>query len=403
MKLPIYADCASTTRMSEKTIEHMAHIMRTDYGNPSSPHDAGFGARDLIKMARGYIAGFIGADPECIYFTSGATEANNWAIHSTMLCYGELAHRRNCIVTPIEHHSVLRMIDEYLLLDAYLTEINPPVSENGIVDPKDLERLIDDETFLVSVMYANNETGMIQPIREIGEICKEHNVIFHCDATQAVGHVKIDVERDGIDMLTASAHKFGGPKGVGFLYARKGIELDPLILGGEQERNKRAGTENVAGIAAMAYALGEAPMCLSALSTLPIPDERISAMIHKRNYLIDGLLKIPGSHLNGSKENRLPNNVNISFEGVMGEMLCMKLSFEDGIYCSSGSACTTGDGDPSHVLTAMGRSPELAHGALRITFEEGLTMEQADYIIERVTKQVEKLREFSERGEKSKK
>lgn len=399
MNLPIYADCAATTRMSENTIEHMAHIMRTDYGNPSSPHDAGFAARDLITMARRYIAGFIGADPECIYFTSGATEANNWAIDSAMLCHGDFAHKSNCITTPIEHHSVSRGLDDYRELNSKVTVKHLPVSEDGIVDPKGLGQMIDDETFLVSVMYANNETGMIQPIREIGKICRKHNIIFHCDATQAVGHVKIDVERDGIDMLTASAHKFGGPKGVGFLYARKGINIGVLFLGGSQERNKRAGTENVAGIAAMAYALGEAPMCLSALSTLPIPGERISAMIHKRNYLIDGLLKIPGSHLNGSKENRLPNNVNVSFEGVMGEMLCMKLSFEDGIYCSSGSACTTGDGDPSHVLTAMGRSPELAHGAVRITFEEGLTMEQADYIIERVAKQVGKLREFSQTHE----
>lgn len=398
MKLPIYADCAATTRMSEQTIEHMVYVMRTDYGNPSSPHDAGFAARDLIKMARKYIAGYIGADPECIYFTSGATEANNWAIDSAMLCYGDFAHKSNCITTPIEHHSVSRGFDGYRELSK-VTVKYLPVSEDGTADPNDLERMIDDDTFLVSVMYANNETGMIQPIREIGEICRKHNVIFHCDATQAVGHIRIDVEKDGIDLLTASAHKFGGPKGIGFLYARKGLELEPMVLGGGQEKNMRAGTENVAGIAGMAYALGEAPTCLSALSTLPIPDERISAMIRKRNYLIDGLLKIPGSHLNGSKENRLPNNVNISFEGIMGEMLCMRLSFEDGIYCSSGSACTTGDGDPSHVLTAMGRSPELAHGALRITFEESLTMEQADYIIERVTKQVAKLREFSQTHE----
>ena len=380
--MQIYADNAATTKMSRTAIETMVRCAEETYGNPSSLYTIGQKAKEVLEKARADVASVINAQPREIYFTSGGSEADNQALRSAAVL-GSRKGKKHIISTAFEHHAVLHTLKK-LESEGYEVTLLP-VHENGIVVPEELEAAIRPDTCLVSVMFANNEIGTVQPIRELGAICRAHGVIFHTDAVQAVGHLPIDVESDNIDMLSASAHKFHGPKGSGFLYVRKGIVLNNLIEGGAQERGKRAGTENVPGIAAMAAALKEAA------DSMEPNAQRISAM---RDRLIAGLFKIPHSALNGDAERRLPGNVNFCFEGIEGESLLLLLD-DRGISASSGSACTSGSLDPSHVLLAIGRVHDVAHGSLRLTLGEDATEEEVDYIIESVSAVVEHLRSFS--------
>ena len=378
----IYADNAATTKMSRTAIEAMMPYLEEIYGNPSSLYSAGQRAKEAIEAAREDIAAVIGASPREIYFTSGGSEADNQAIISAAEI-GKRAGKLHIITTAIEHHAVLHTLKRLEKDGFEVTYL--PVHENGIVDPAELEAALRDDSCLVTVMYANNEIGTIQPIREIGEICKKHKVLFHTDAVQAVGHLPINVGKSDIDMLSASAHKFHGPKGVGFLYAKKGTRLRNLIDGGAQERGKRAGTENVAGIVAMAAALKETAGNMQATA------DKLTVL---RDRLIKGLGEIPHSALNGDAVRRLPSNINFCFEGIEGESLLLLLD-DKGISASSGSACTSGSLDPSHVLLAIGRKHDVAHGSLRISLGEDATEEEADYIIASVKEVVEYLRGFS--------
>ena len=378
----IYADQAATTRMSEAAIRTMVSVMKDDYGNPSSLYSIGQRARETLEQARSEIAKVIGADPQEILFTSGGSEADNQAILSAAE-QGRKNGKMHIVSTAFEHHAVLHTLEKLKKNGFEITLLN--VHENGIVRPEEVREAIREDTCLVTVMYANNEIGTIQPIREIGRICREKKVIFHTDAVQAVGHIPIDVREDQVDMLSASAHKFHGPKGVGFLYARKGIRLSSLIEGGAQERGRRAGTENVPGIAAMAEALKEAADHM---------EEKAGKVEALRNRLIQGLSQIPHCALNGDPEKRLPGNVNFCFEGIEGESLLLLLD-DKGIQASSGSACTSGSLDPSHVLLAIGRVHDVAHGSLRLSIGEELTEAEADYIIQSVREVVTYLRGFS--------
>ena len=378
----IYADQAATTRMSEAAIRTMVSVMEDDYGNPSSLYSIGQRARETLEQARSEIAKVIGADPQEILFTSGGSEADNQAILSAAE-QGRKNGKMHIVSTAFEHHAVLHTLEKLKKNGFEITLLN--VHENGIVRPEEVREAIREDTCLVTVMYANNEIGTIQPIREIGRICREKKVIFHTDAVQAVGHIPIDVREDQVDMLSASAHKFHGPKGVGFLYARKGIRLSSLIEGGAQERGRRAGTENVPGIAAMAEALKEAADHM---------EEKAGKIEALRNRLIQGLSQIPHCALNGDPEKRLPGNVNFCFEGIEGESLLLLLD-DKGIQASSGSACTSGSLDPSHVLLAIGRVHDVAHGSLRLSIGEELTEAEADYIIQSVREVVTYLRGFS--------
>ena len=378
----IYADNAATTRMSEAAIKAMVECARETYGNPSSLYLTGQKAKETLEKARADVASVISAQPREILFTSGGSEADNQAILSAA-ALGAKKGKKHIISTAFEHHAVLHTLQKLEKQGFEVTLL--PVHENGIVVPEELEAAIRPDTCLVTVMFANNEIGTIQPIRQIGAICRAHGVIFHTDAVQAIGHLPIDVQADNIDMLSASAHKFHGPKGSGFLYAKKGIVLTNLIEGGAQERGKRAGTENVPGIVAMAAALKEAAAGMEA---------NAAKLTRLRDRLIAGLSKIPHSALNGDAAQRLPGNVNFCFEGIEGESLLLLLD-DRGISASSGSACTSGSLDPSHVLLAIGRVHDVAHGSLRLTLGEDATEEDVDYIIESVAAVVERLRSFS--------
>ena len=378
----IYADNAATTKMSEAAVNTMVSLIGDTYGNPSSLYAFGQKAKEALEKAREEVAEAIGATPREILFTSGGSEADNQALISAAKL-GEKKGKKHIISTAFEHHAILHTLKKLEEEGFEVTLL--PVHENGIVRPEEVEAAIKDETALVSVMYANNEIGTIQPIREIGAICRKHGVLFHTDAVQAVGHIKVNVEEDNIDLLSASGHKFHGPKGTGFLYAKKGIRLTNLIEGGAQERGKRAGTENVPGIAAMATALKESVENL---------DSYAAKLTPIRNKIIAGLKEIPHSAINGDEESRVPSNINFCFEGIEGESLLLLLD-DKGIAASSGSACTSGSLDPSHVLLAIGRVHDVAHGSLRLSLGEDITEEDADYIIKSVKEVVEYLRGFS--------
>ena len=335
--MKIYADNAATTKMSKAAVAAMLPYMEEIYGNPSSLYSAGQEAKEALERARGEIAAIINAQPREIYFTSGGSEADNQALRSAA-AFGKKKGKRHIISTAFEHHAILHTLKALEKEGFEVTLL--PVHENGIVRLSELEEAIRPDTCLVTIMMANNEIGTIQPVSEIGALCRERGVLFHTDAVQAVGHLPIDVQAEKIDMLSSSAHKFHGPKGVGFLYVRKEVPLMNLIEGGAQERGKRAGTENVAGIVAMAAALKESASAM---------EENTGRMTALRNRLIDGLQAIPHSALNGDREKRLPGNVNFCFEGIEGESLLLLLD-DRGISASSGSACTSGSLDPSHVL-----------------------------------------------------
>jgi cysteine desulfurase len=380
--MKIYADNAATTKMSRTAVNAMMPFLEDCYYNPSSLYSDGQRAKDSIENARQKIARCIGADAREITFTSGGSEADNQAILSAAEI-GRKAGKKHIISDTIEHHAVLHTLKKLEKEGFSVTFL--PVHENGIVRTRELESAIRDDTCLVTIMCANNEIGTIQPVAEIGKICRGHGVLFHTDAVQAVGHIPVDVKGGNIDMLSASAHKFHGPKGVGFLYAKHGVRLSRLIEGGAQERGKRAGTENVAGIVSMAAALEESVAGIS---------ENSSKLIKLREMLIEGLISIPHCALNGDREKRLPSNINFCFEGIEGEALLLLLD-DKGISASSGSACTSGSLDPSHVLLAIGRVHDVAHGSLRLTLGEDATAEEIDYIISSVRDVVERLRSFS--------
>ena len=381
-KMKIYADNAATTKLSETALNAMLPYFCEHFGNPSSLYMLGQEAKEAIENARMQIARCMCAERREIYFVSGGSEADNQAI-LTAAEIGKRAGKRHIVTDAIEHHAVLHTLKKLEKNGFCVTYL--PVSQNGFVNPCDVEAAIREDTCLVTVMYANNEIGTIQPIKEIGTICREKGVIFHTDAVQAVGHIPIDVKSENIDMLSASSHKFRGPKGIGFLYVRKGIYPEILIEGGAQERGRRAGTENVPAIVGMAAALSEATENIKAVA------DKTSKM---RDRLIQGLCAIPHSALNGDAKNRLPGNINFCFEGIEGEALLLLLD-DKGICASSGSACTSGALDPSHVLLAIGRVHDIAHGSLRLTIDENLTNEEADYIISAVKEAVERLRSFS--------
>ena len=378
----IYADNAATTAMSAVAIERMTTVMKQTYGNPSSLYSIGQEAKEVLEQARADVASVIGANPNEIIFTSGGSEADNQAITSAAR-FGAKKGKKHIISSAFEHHAVLHTLNKLKEDGFEITLID--VHENGLIRPEEVEAAIREDTCLVTIMYANNEIGTIQPIREIGRICKDKGVIFHTDAVQATAHIPVNVDEDNIDMLSASAHKFHGPKGVGFLYVRKGVPVFNLIEGGAQERGKRAGTENVAGIAAMAEALKESVSGMS---------DKMASVAAKRDKLIRGLSKIPHSALNGDAVHRLPGNVNFCFEGIEGESLLLFLD-DKGIQASSGSAFTSGSLDPSHVLLAIGRVHDVAHGSLRLTINEETTDEDVDTIITSVGDVVEYLRSFS--------
>ena len=378
----IYADNAATTKMSKASIEAMNFVINEVWGNPSSLYTHGQKAKELLEKSREEIAGLIGCEPREIVFTSGGSESDNQAILSAAEI-GRKNGKMHIISSAFEHHAVLHTLEKLKKEGFEITLLD--VHNDGLVNPCELESAIKDDTCLVSIMFANNEIGTIQPIREIGEICQKKNVIFHTDAVQAVGHIPINVKELKVDMLSASAHKFKGPKGVGFLYFKKGIKLKNLIEGGAQERGKRGGTENLPGIVAMATALKEAVAGIA---------DNTSHIIAVRNKIIEGLNDIPHSILNGDIENRLPGNINFCFEGIEGEALLLLLD-DKGISASSGSACTSGSLDPSHVLLAIGRVHDIAHGSLRLSIDESITEEDADYIIKSVKEVVEYLRSFS--------
>ena len=378
----IYADNAATTKMSQAAIRAMLPYLDGIYGNPSSLHSAGQAAREALESARAVMARGLGCEPREITFTSGGSEADNQAIR-TAAWLGARKGKKHIVSTAFEHHAVLHTLEaleqegfEVTLLD---------VRGDGRITAEEVAAAIRPDTCLVTVMYANNEVGTVEPIAQIGAVCREKGVLFHTDAVQAAGHLAIDVVRDHIDLLSLSAHKFHGPKGAGVLYARKGIPLRNLICGGAQERGKRAGTENLPAIMGMAAAFEEA------LADL---DQRTAQVTALRDRLIDGLGQIPHSLLNGHRTERLPGNVSFCFEGIEGESLLLLLD-DRGVEASSGSACTSGSLDPSHVLLALGRPHEIAHGSLRLTLSHENTAEEVDYMIDAVTQVVEYLRGIS--------
>ncbi len=380
--MKVYADNAATTAISQHALAEMIKYYDGAYENASSLHTQGQAAADALENARTRVAACLHCDARGIYFTSGGSEADNQALIAAAHL-GAKKGKRHLISTKIEHHAVLHTLDKLAKEGFEITLLD--VSREGMVTPEQVAEAIREDTALVSIMFANNEIGTIEPIKEIGQICRERKVIFHTDAVQAAGHVKIDIEDMCIDMLSASAHKFHGPKGTGFLYCKRGIYLEPLICGGAQERGKRAGTENLPAIMGMAAALEDACANLDAYTA------RVSVLWDK---IIRELSKISHAFLNGDPVQRLPNNVNMCFEGIEGESLLMMLDMF-GISASSGSACTSGSLDPSHVLLAIGLPHEIAHGSLRITLSEYTTEEEADYIIEKVPGVVERLREMS--------
>ncbi len=382
MARTIYVDNAATTAMSDKAIAAMTPYFKEIYGNPSSLHTVGQVAKEALDAAREKMAKCLNCEPREIYFTSGGSEADNQCIRSAAL-QGAKKGKKHIISTAFEHHAVLHTLKKLEEEGFEVTYLD--VHSNGLVTAEEVRAAIRPDTALVTIMYANNEVGTIQPISEIGAVCREAKVIFHTDAVQAVGHLPVDVRADNIDMLSLSAHKFHGPKGVGALYCKKGLPLLTFIEGGAQERGKRAGTENIAGISGMAAALEESCQSL---------DKNAENLTRLREKLIDGLLKIPHSRLNGDRVKRLCGNVNMCFEGIEGESLLLLLDAK-GICASSGSACTSGSLDPSHVLLALGLPHEVAHGSLRLSLSEANTEEDIDYIIAEVPKVVEYLRSIS--------
>lgn len=380
--MEVYADNAATTRLSKSALNAMAPYFCDIYGNPSSLHHMGQKAHSALEEARLATANAIGCERSELYFTSGGSEADNWAIKGTAELMAKKG-KKHIISTTVEHHAVLHTLKKLEKQGFEITLL--PVSSDGFVSPGDVASAIKDDTALVTVMYANNEIGTIQPIAEIGKICREKGVIFHTDAVQAVGHLPIDVKAQNIDMLSMSGHKFHGPKGIGALYIRKGINLPNLIEGGAQERNRRAGTENIPGIVGMAAALTEAVNNM---------EENTKKVATLRDRLIEKILKIPHSRLNGSRENRLPGNVSVCFEGVEGESMLLYLDMQ-GVCASSGSACTSGSLDPSHVLLSIGLPHEVAHGSLRLSLCEYNTEEEVDFIAEALPPIIERLRSMS--------
>lgn len=385
----VYADNAATTKITEPVKEAIVKALDI-YGNPSSLYALGGEAKTAIETARETIANCIGAKPNEIYFTSCGSESDNWAIKGAAEIM-QTKDKNHIISTAFEHHAVLHPLQSLEKKGFDVTYL--PVYENGIVKPEDLENAINEKTGLVTIMFANNEIGTIQPIRELGEICKKHKVLFHVDAVQAFGNVHIDVNELGIDMMSVSGHKIHAQKGIGFLYIRNGVRIKNFLEGGAQERGKRAGTENVPSIVGFAKA---AELAVEGI------DKRAEYVTKLRNKFIDGALKIERSRLNGDRENRLPGNTNISFEGVEGESLLLLLDM-NGISASSGSACTSGSLDPSHVLLAIGLPHEVAHGSLRISINEYNTEEDIDYILEKLPPIIERLRAMSPLWEKIKK
>lgn len=380
--MQIYADNAATTKMSRTAIDAMLSVMEENYGNPSSLHSIGQRAAEELFRARERIAMRLGCQPREVFFTSGGSEADNQAIISAA-AIGAKRGKKHIISTAFEHHAVLHTLEK-LKKEGFDIELLP-VGASGTVTAKQVEDAIRPDTCLVSVMYANNEIGSILPISEIGKLCRERGVLFHTDAVQAAGHLPIDVKAQNIDLLSLSAHKFHGPKGVGALYARQGILLTTLIEGGAQERGKRAGTENLPAISGMAAALDEAYDHM---------EENAVYVSTLRDRLIEGLSKIPHSALNGDPVNRLPGNVSFCFEGIEGESLLLMLDSK-GICASSGSACTSGSLDPSHVLLAIGRPHEIAHGSLRLSLCETNTPDEIDYMLKEIPEVVEYLRGMS--------
>lgn len=382
MKHFVYADNAATTAVSEQVLNAMMPFFKDNYGNPSSLYSIGRNAKKAVELARETVAKCINADPREIFFTSGGSESDNWAIKGIAMEQSKKG-KKHIITSTIEHHAVLHSV-EWLEKQGFdVTYIK--VGENGIVNPQDVENAITENTALVTIMYANNEIGTIQPISEIGAICRKKNVPFHTDAVQAIGNVEVDVKAQNIDMLSLSAHKFHGPKGIGALYVRKGIRLGSFIHGGAQERGLRASTENVAGIVGLATAME------IACSNIEAKRKKLSAM---RDRLIENALKINRARLNGDPVKRLPGNVNLCFEGIEGESLLLMLDMK-GICASSGSACTSGSLDPSHVLLAIGLPHEIAHGSLRISLGDNNTEQDIDYIIETLPPIIERLRSMS--------
>lgn len=378
----VYVDNAATTTISDSVLTAMQPYFKEKYGNASSIYKIGREAKKAIEYARIQVANAIGAKPQEIYFTSGGSESDNWAIKGA--CEWLLPKGKNhIIISEFEHHAVLHTVHHLEMLGFEITYIK--VDKNGLINPQDVEVAIKDNTAMVSIMYANNEIGTIQPIEEIGAICKNHGVLFHTDAVQAIGNIHINVEEQNIDMLSLSAHKIHGPKGIGALYVRKGIVLQNLIDGGGQEKGKRAGTENVPYIVGLGQAIEEA--------TLNI-DKKVSYITPLRDLLIDNLLKIPYSRLNGDRQKRLCNNVNISFEAIEGESILLMLD-NMGICASSGSACSSSSLDPSHVLLAIGLKHEVAHGSIRFSLSEYNTQNDIDYICKTMPPIVEKLRAMS--------
>ena len=378
----IYADNAATTKMSRTAIDAMLPYLENGFGNPSSLHTIGQRAAEALSQARATIAHCLGCRPDELYFPSGGSAADNHALLSAARA-GRARGHTHIISTAFEHHAVLHTLKKLEAEGFQLTLLD--VHEDGLITPEQVAQALRPDTCLVTIMYANNEIGTIQPIPEIGALCKEHKVPFHTDAVQAVGHLPIHVKEQNIDMLSLSAHKFHGPKGVGVLYARKGLPLYPLIEGGAQERGKRAGTENLPGIVSMAAALEESCAQMEAEA------QRLSAL---QTQLIDGLSAIPHAALNGHRTRRLPGNVSFCFEGIEGESLLLLLD-DRGICASSGSACTSGSLDPSHVLLAIGRPHEVAHGSLRLSLSRHNTQEEVDAMLRDIPPVIQQLRDMS--------
>lgn len=382
MKTSIYLDNAATTKTAKEVVDAMLPYFTESYGNPSSIYELGTRSKEAITKGREQIAEVLGAKSEEIYFTAGGSEADNWALKATFEAYKNKGN--HIITTKIEHHAILHTCEYLEKRGAKITYLD--VDENGVVDLDQLQKAITPETILISVMFANNEIGTIQPIKEIGMIAKEHNILFHTDAVQAFGQVPINVDELNIDMLSSSGHKINGPKGIGFLYIRKGVKIRSFVHGGAQERKRRAGTENVPGIVGYGVAAKRAADSM---------EERTKKEIELRDYFIGRILnEIPYVRLNGDPKRRLPNNINVSFQFVEGESLLIMLDMK-GIAASSGSACTSGSLDPSHVLLAIGLPHEIAHGSLRMTISDETTKEDLDYTLDQIKEIVNRLRQMS--------
>ena len=380
-KKEVYLDNAATTKPYTEVTDAVYSCLRDSWGNPSSLYQIGFDAKELIQDARGKIARTLGCLPEEIYFTSGGSESDNWALK--MIAHEYQVYGRHIITSTIEHKAILKSCRWLQKQGFDISYVEP--DERGYINPKDIQELLRDDTILVSIMTANNEIGTIQPIKEIGAICKEHGVLFHTDAVQAYGHVRMNVNDLGVQLLSASGHKFGGPKGVGFLYVKNGVDIIPYIHGGGQERELRAGTENVPGIVGMGIAADRSDMMI----TLHDNDLYIEGL---RDHFIERIIhEISGVKLNGSLINRLPNNVNFTFEGV-GAQSAVQLLSDMGVYCSAGSACNNGDPSPSHVLTAIGLTKDEAQSSLRFSLGVDTTKEDVDYAIDMIKLVVDMLR-----------